>query len=124
MPKRCRISGFGCWQSRLLDLLPIIRINVYAREFGDGFSIKKVLPALVPTMGYDDLDIAEGGMASLKYLEMIELRKMAKDGITTTDDGVNTVEAAQKIFNDLWLYCERDTEAMVELLNMLEAEFR
>lgn len=97
--------------ARLLDLLPIIRNHVYAREFGGGFSIKKVLPALVPNMGYGDLDIAEGGMASLKYMEMIELLKV---------EGRN--EAAQKIYNDLWLYCERDTNAMVVLLKMLEGK--
>jgi len=102
-------------QGRLMDLLPIIRNNVYAREFGGGFSVKKVLPALVPAMGYDDLDIAEGGMASLKYLEMIELKKMATGG----DAGAT--DAAQKIYNDLWLYCERDTEAMVALMKQLEA---
>jgi len=107
-------------QGRLLDLLPIIRNNVYAREFGGGFSVKKVLPALVPGMGYDDLDIAEGGIASLKYLEMLELRKMAQDGIATTVEGVNTAEAALKIHNDLWLYCQRDTEAMVALMKQLE----
>jgi hypothetical protein len=68
-----------------------------------------VLPALVPGMSYADLDIAEGGLASLKYLEMIELRKAGSDP-----------EAVDKIYRDLWLYCERDTEAMVVLLKRLE----
>ena len=108
-------------QGRLLDLLPIIRNNVYAREFGGGFSVKKVLPALVRGMGYDDLDIAEGGMASLKYLEMLELKRMAKEGIELTGGDAHPTEAAQKIYNDLWLYCERDTEAMVALMKQLEA---
>jgi len=97
-------------RARLLDLLPIVRNHVYLREFGGGFSIKKVLPALIPGMGYSDLDITEGGTASLKFIEMINLRKSGGDS-----------EAAQKIYNDLWLYCQRDTEAMVLLLRKLEA---
>ena len=34
------------------------------------FSIKSVLPALVPDLGYDDLEINDGGMASVAYAEM------------------------------------------------------
>ena len=49
--------------ARLVDLLPIIRNNVHHPDFGGSFSIKRVLPALVPDLGYDDLDIAEGAMA-------------------------------------------------------------
>jgi len=61
-------------------------------------------------MDYSDLDIAEGGTASLKFIEMIELHKSGGD-----------LEAGQKIYTHLWLYCQRNTEAMVMLLRKLEA---
>lgn len=38
---------------RFQDLLPIVRDHVYHRDFGGSFSLKRVLPALVPTLAYD-----------------------------------------------------------------------
>jgi hypothetical protein len=51
--------------ARLVDLLPIVRNHVYHREFDGSFSLKKVLPALVPELNYDGLPISEGATASL-----------------------------------------------------------
>jgi len=113
-------------KERLVDLLPVIRNNVYDKDFGGGFSIKKVLPALVPHLGYDDLDIADGESASLKYLEMLEYFRLAKENpgdfksnSKKEEDQVDPLERAKKIRTDLWLYCHRDTEAMVYLLKAL-----
>jgi hypothetical protein len=41
-------------RKRIVDLQPIVRECVYHREFGGSFSLKAVLPALVPGLGYDD----------------------------------------------------------------------
>ncbi|RJO66018.1 MAG: DUF2779 domain-containing protein, partial [Myxococcales bacterium] len=49
---------------RIGDLLPVVRNHVYHPDFNGSFSIKSVLPALVPGMGYDGLEIAEGQAAS------------------------------------------------------------
>jgi hypothetical protein len=38
--------------------------------FHGPFSIKAVLPALVPHLGYDDLEIGDGLLASLAYEEL------------------------------------------------------
>ena len=95
---------------RLIDLLPLVRNNVYDKGFEGSFSIKYVLPALVPSLGYSDLDIADGTLASLKYLEMLELINIGKS------DSIVDIE---KIRIDLLLYCMRDTEAMVMLLKAL-----
>ena len=95
---------------RLVDLLPIVRNNVYNKGFEGSFSIKNVLPTLVPSLGYSGLDIADGTMASLKYLEMLELINSGND---------ESISQIDKIKNDLWLYCKRDTEAMVALMNAL-----
>jgi hypothetical protein len=59
-----RLSEFASWlsefsgrinkiQRRLWDLLPVIRDHVYHPAFGGSFSLKSVLPALVPDMTYD-----------------------------------------------------------------------
>ena len=45
---------------RLTDLLPIIENHVYHPGFRGSFSIKEVLPSLVPTLSYAGLDVADG----------------------------------------------------------------
>ena len=52
---------------RLWDLLKVIQGNYYHPDFHGSFSIKQVLPVLVPGMGYDDLSIADGREASAAY---------------------------------------------------------
>ena len=53
--------------ARLVDLLPIVKGNYYHPGFHGSFSIKSVLPAIAPNLGYDDLEIADGRMASVLY---------------------------------------------------------
>ncbi|MCB9367571.1 MAG: DUF2779 domain-containing protein [Calditrichaeota bacterium] len=91
---------------RLVDLCAIVKDNIYHPDFNGSFSIKSVLPALVPELGYDDLEIADGTAASLKYMEMIELAKSDKT-------------SAKVILNQLWEYCKRDTEAMIAVVSRL-----
>ncbi len=55
--------------NRIVDLLILIRNYCYHPEFHGSFSIKSVLPALVPALGYDDLEIHEGSLASAAYAE-------------------------------------------------------
>jgi hypothetical protein len=52
--------------ARLVDLLPSVRNHVYHPTFDGSFSLKKVLPALVPELSYDGLPISEGATASLE----------------------------------------------------------
>lgn len=91
----------------LVDLQPIVRENIYDEKFGGSFSMKKVLPALVPGLGYDDLPIAEAETAS------VQLARMILGGSAIHPD--DRAELRQ------WLleYCKRDTEAMVALSNRL-----
>ncbi len=93
----------------LVDLLPIVRDNVYHPEFVGSFSLKRVLPALVPELSYKDLEIAEGGSAQ------IELSRLLFDAEGMSD------EARREIRGALLRYCERDTLAMVELERRLLA---
>ena len=90
---------------RFWDLLSVIRAHYYHPEFGGSFSIKSVLPAVVPSLGYEDLEIQEGTMASLQYYRMI---------FEVSDE-----EERAKLRTALLRYCERDTLAMVELRKAL-----
>ena len=91
-------------EARLFDLLPVVRNSVYHPEFHGSFSIKSVLPVLVPGMGYGDLAIPDGQTASVQYA----------GALASTD-----VEQRQRTFDDLRAYCERDTLAMVRLRQAL-----
>jgi len=70
-------------------------------EFRGSCSIKKVLPVLVPELSYKDLEIQEGGTASLKWFNV------ARGGVTG--------EEKDQILKDLLKYCELDTLAMVRI---------
>src|SRR5206468_7941125 len=57
--------------AKLIDLLPVIRNHVYHPDFGGSFSIKHVLPALVPSLAYGDLEINEGETASVELQRLM-----------------------------------------------------
>jgi len=92
-------------QERIWDLLPVVRQNVYHPDFCNSFSIKTVLPALVPEMSYDGMAVAEGSEAGLAFERMVH---------PNTPD----FERAQ-IREDLLAYCFQDTLAMVKILDVL-----
>ena len=52
-------------QRRLWDLLPIVRNHVYHPAFAGSYSLKAVLPALVPDMTYEGTVVASGQDAGL-----------------------------------------------------------
>ena len=69
------------------------------------YSIKYVLPALIPELSYRDLEINEGGLASVAFESLF----YETDLIRIAD-----------IRNNLIEYCKMDTFAMVKLLEKLE----
>jgi predicted RecB family nuclease len=93
---------------RLWDLHPVVKANFYHPGFEGSYSIKAVLPALVPALAYDDLEIQEGTMASVQFARM-----------AFGDAGLS--EKA-RIKAALLKYCERDTLAMVELRRTLRTK--
>jgi len=99
-----RIRGI---QRRLWDLLPVVRNNVYHPAFGGSFSLKAILPALVPEMSYEELEVANGQAAGLAWEAMI--------GGTCSE-----VERQMKR-KALLAYCGQDTLALVKLLETLSA---
>ena len=58
-------------QSRLWDLFPIIRDHVYHPAFAGSYSLKAVLPALVPEMSYEGMEVADGQHAGLAWETMV-----------------------------------------------------
>jgi predicted RecB family nuclease len=59
-------------KSRIWDLLPFVRRNVYHPDFGGSFSLKAVLPALVPDLTYEGMDVCNGGEAGQAWEEMLD----------------------------------------------------
>jgi len=91
--------------NRLWDLLQVIRSNVYHPQFYGSFSIKNVLPALIPDMSYENMEVADGTEAGLAYERMIH-------------GGLDSKEK-QTLRNAMLEYCRQDTMAMVKLLDHL-----
>jgi hypothetical protein len=90
---------------RLWDLLPVIKEHYYHPGFQGSYSIKFVLPAIVPGMSYRDLLIQDGGQAASEYYRMVFVE----------EDWIEQL----KIREALLQYCARDTMAMVELRRVL-----
>ena len=91
--------------NRLKDLMiPFQQKWYYTPEMRGSYSIKSVLPALVPELSYNDLEIKEGAVASNTFLSMV-------NGIFEGD-----VEETRR---QLLEYCKLDTYAMVKILEKL-----
>jgi hypothetical protein len=92
--------------SRIKDLMvPFQKKYYYSAEMKGSYSIKAVLPALVPDLTYDELEINEGGFASIAYESLL----------TETD-----LMVIAEIKQQLLAYCKLDTLAMVKILEKLE----
>jgi len=111
-----RLSNLASWlpefsgrvreiQGRLWDLLPIIRNHVYHPAFGGSYSLKSVLPALVPEMTYAGMAVADGQGAGLAWESIV--------GGECSD-----AERQQKR-KALLEYCSQDTLGMVKLVELL-----
>lgn len=88
--------------ARLVDLLPIAEQFYYHPSQNGSWSIKAVLPAIVPTLSYENLlGVKDGGMAMDAYSEAINPN--------TSQD------CREKIAQELLAYCKLDTYAMVRL---------
>jgi hypothetical protein len=58
-------------QRRLWDLLPVVRNHVYHPAFRGSYSLKSVLPALVPEMTYEGMKVADGQAAGLAWESLV-----------------------------------------------------
>lgn len=92
---------------RIKDLmLPFQKKYYYTYKMQGSYSIKYVLPALIPELSYDELEINEGGLASIAFESLF----YETDLMRIADFRKNLLE-----------YCKLDTFAMVKLIEKLES---
>lgn len=95
---------------RLFDLLPILTKGYYHPLFGGSSSLKRVLPALIPELSYDRLEIGGGMDASAMFM------KMALNDLDPLD--------FRPIREKLLQYCKLDTRALFLVYKVLVDELR
>lgn len=91
---------------RIFDLLPLVRRHYYHPAMKGSWSIKNVLPCLVPELNYAQIgQVQDGTQAQAAYLDIINV------------DTPGTDKAA--LTRDLREYCRLDTYAMVGIAEAL-----
>ena len=91
---------------RLVDLLPVAQRHFYHPSQEGSWSIKAVLPAVVPGLDYEKLEgVQDGGMAMTAFLE----------GIHPNTAPLRKTELEQQLSE----YCKLDTYALVRLWQVL-----
>jgi hypothetical protein len=95
-------------RERIKDLmLPFQKRYYYNSEMRGSYSIKEVLPALVPDLDYTDLEVSDGISAMFVFDQLLN----------ETDENV-----IRETRRNLLAYCKRDTLAMVRILEILRSE--
>ncbi len=98
-------AGIDCLLARVADLMvPFRRKHLYTPDMNDSYSLKAVLPALVTDLSYSDLEIQEGGTASIIYESLYQ---------------ENDPEQVRLNRENLLAYCKMDTLSLVRILGML-----
>ena len=93
---------------RMVDLLPVARNRYYHPSQQGSWSIKAVLPAVVPDLSYDELEgVSDGGTAQEAFSEAIQPH--------------TTIQRKYEIQAQLLAYCRLDTFAMVRLWQFFTA---
>lgn len=89
-------------KDRLVDHLPVARTRYYHPDQAGSWSLKAVLPTIVPDLDYTRLDgVQDGGMAMAAYQKAIA--------------GATTTPRRKAIRHQLLTYCQLDTEALLRL---------
>ncbi len=86
---------------RIVDLKVILNESYYHPDFHGSYSIKVVLPVLIPEMSYKELAIGDGQTASSAFAELAR--------------GKYSADETREIRENLLLYCKQDTFAMVKI---------
>jgi len=82
----------------------VLVYNIYHWRMNGSYSLKSVLPVLVPEMTYDGLEISDGVMASQAYFTMGEISDPAE---------------LARLRKALLEYCRQDTLGLVRLLEKM-----
>ena len=93
--------------ARMVDLMDIVRDGAWVHPaFNGSSSIKKVLPVAAPALSYDQLEIGEGMLAAEQWVQAV-----------MRDPPVMDDNERSAVFMALREYCQRDTLAMVLVLD-------
>ena len=98
-------SFFASLNTRMVDLEVPFKTSYVDVRFDGSTSIKKVLPVVCPTLSYDDLEVKDGASAMEAWERLIVAERQEADHIAAS----------------MYLYCERDTLAMVEIYRFLDS---
>lgn len=94
--------------SRHYDLALIFQKQWYAHpDFKGSYSIKKVLPVLVPELSYKEMEVGEGATAMATWKRLV------------SEEGMEDLERA-RLREAMLRYCEMDTFAMVKIWQHLQ----
>ena len=91
-------------QDRLWDQAEIFRNHYKHPDFEGSYSLKSVLPVLVPSLRYDELDVQDGREAQAVWSLMLDS---------------NSEREREEMIRNLKAYCKLDTQAMVEIHRVL-----
>jgi hypothetical protein len=91
----------------MIDLMePFKRRDIYHWRMNGSYSLKSVLPVLVPGMTYEGMEISDGEMASAAYFSMETIAVPAE---------------LSKLRKALLEYCRQDTLGLVRLLEKMRS---
>ena len=85
-------------------IIPFRKKDVYRWEMEGSYSLKYVLPALVPELKYEGMEISNGGMAADAWMRLWKMENSGKIG---------------KMRTSLLEYCKLDTLGMVRIFEKL-----
>jgi len=93
--------------NRIIDLmLPFQNMHYYTSDMQRSYSIKQVLPALLPEFDYGDLEVSDGISAMIAFEQLLD----------ETDENI-----ISSVRRNLLEYCKQDTLAMVKILEVLKS---
>lgn len=87
-------------------MVPFKNMDIYLPAMEGSYSMKAILPALVPGMSYEEMEVADGQMAGLAYSAMC---------------GSSDPEEIERIRCALLDYCRLDTLGMVKIVEAMKA---
>ncbi|MFH1682092.1 MAG: DUF2779 domain-containing protein, partial [Candidatus Eisenbacteria bacterium] len=93
---------------RIFDLLPVLREHFYYPDFAGSFSIKSVLPVLVPGSGYEGMEIGDGLEAVWAYFRLTHEPLPEEERLS--------------VARSLRAYCAKDSLALHDIYHALLRE--
>ena len=101
-------NQLNAMNERMVDLMyPFKNRFLYHPDQQGSYSIKKVLPAFTE-LDYNEMEIGDGGDASLQYFEFMNMKLTDRDN--------------EPLWDALYQYCKLDTDAMVQLIAVLDSK--